>query len=172
MNPLAGFSPLSSWRWLSLALAFLAGGIVGGVFTNAVRTAQIADLTAAHAAQQTAVAQIGLQRWQAAAARADAAETALAQQTAVRQQTLKETKHALSALTTDHLCLSGAAVRLLNGPGLRLDRLPEPAGQPDAAAEPFATDTDLGAWILDATDAFEHCRALRQALIDWESRDD
>jgi len=161
-------SPPLSWRGLSLALAFLAGGFVGGVFTNAVRTAQIADLRAAHATEQAAVAQIGLQRWQAAAARADAAQAALAQQTARQQQTLKEKKNALPALTTGRLCLSGPAVQLLNGPGLRIDRLPKTAEEPDAAAGPFASDTDLGTWVLDAGDAFEHCRALRQALIDWD----
>jgi hypothetical protein len=161
MNPLS-----SGWR-LPLALAFIAGGFACGVFINAVRTAQIAGLEAAHAAQQTAVAHASLQRWQAAAARADAAESRLAQQASITQQTLKEKQRGLSSITTGRPCLSGPAVGLLNGTGLRLSAVPAPAGPPDPAAAAFASDTDVGGWIAAAQSQYEQCRDTRQALIEW-----
>jgi hypothetical protein len=160
--------------WLPLAAAFSVGGLAGGFFMDALSGVQIADLQATHAAAQTVAAHADLARWQAASARADAAETRLQHAETLRQQTLKEKKHELPPLTTGRLCLAGPALRLLNGdsaPGLRLDRLPETAGQPAAPDGSFATDTDVGTWILDASEQYEHCRSSRQALIEWWPHD-
>ena len=78
----------------------------------------------------------------------------VAKQEAAIAQLTKEKNNALRQLTTGRRCLDGAAVRVLNATAV-----PDPVAesvQPDAA---FATDTDVGEWIVGAQQSYDTCRA-------------
>ncbi len=128
---------------------------------------QIAQAETARATEQKDTAQAWALAWQAAKQAGDAAETQLYQSEIARQKILKEKNHEIARLTDGRACLDGAAVRLLNSPGLRLPAVPETAGQFVAPDGAFATDGDVGAWVALAEDAYAECRDRRQALIEW-----
>ena len=102
----------------------------------------------------------------------------------------EETRHALLAATrADRACLSGPAVRLLNGtpapraagsPGLRL---PETAGgtaHPASgvaaparnASEAAASERDVAEWIVTARAMYDVCRGRVDALRGWAAQVD
>jgi len=107
---------------------------------------------------------------QAEQVRGDALSTGLLhQQTQIDQ--LKTEKHeALTLATTGRPCLGSPALRVLNtAPGITVRSLPPATSSAVAADGPFATDTDIASWVIDAGSAFEVCRARLDALIDWET---
>lgn len=107
---------------------------------------------------------------QAEQVRGDALSTGLLhQQTQIDQ--LKTEKHeALTLVTTGRPCLGSPALRVLNtAPGITVRSLPPATSSAIAADGPFATDTDIASWVIDAGAAFEVCRARLDALIDWET---
>jgi hypothetical protein len=161
-------NPLSSSWWLSLAAAFLAGAILGGVFIETLSAKEIAQLHEKQATAQALADHTALARWKAATLRADAAENRLAQQNLTQQHSLEDKKHGLSAVVSGRPCLSSGAVGLLNGSAASAGlRLPPPAAQLDPAAAAFASDSDVGNWIAIAQSQYEQCRNTRQALIEW-----
>jgi len=108
------------------------------------------------AADEIAAAQ---QRGDTLAARVAAAET-------TRDTALQETQHALRKVTTGKPCLSGPALRLLNGTA-GLAAVPAPAGQPAGADAAFATDTDVAEWAAHARRSYDTCRGRLDAVRDF-----
>jgi len=108
------------------------------------------------AADEIAAAQ---QRGDTLAARVAAAET-------TRDTALQETQHALRKVTTGKPCLSGPALRLLNG-AAGLAAVPAPAGQPAGADAAFATDTDVAEWAAHARRSYDTCRGRLDAVRDF-----
>jgi prophage endopeptidase len=86
----------------------------------------------------------------------------------------REKNDALKNLTTGRACLSGAAVRVLNGAAepepAGLELVPQTPGGAAATGGAFATDADVGHWAVAARADFETCRQRLDALIDWHTQ--
>ncbi len=133
-------------------------------------------------------------------ARADALVTRTVQQQLQIDSLRKERQHEIARATTGQPCLRDAALRVLehDTPGIRL--VPEPASAaaaaPAAAAaaagndaagadgtglgtadtagtadQRFATDTQVGGWIVAAGAAHKACVQQLDALIDWHLKE-
>lgn len=143
-----------------LAAAAAAGWAINGWRKDA----EISGLKEDQAKASAKAADEARQRLEAAQARGDALQNQLAAAETARKTQLEETSREIKRLTSGRPCLSGAAVRLLNQPGLRLGTVPAPAGQPAAADATSATDTDLGLWIATAIGQYDTCRERIDAL--------
>lgn len=111
---------------------------------------------------------------QDAQARGNALSDRLLGREAQIHQLTREKNDAINRLTTGRACLSGAAVRVLNGAAepepAGLELVPQTPGGAAAAGGAFATDTDVGHWAVAARADFETCRQRLDALIDWHTQ--
>ncbi|MDP3926174.1 MAG: hypothetical protein U1E02_28165 [Hydrogenophaga sp.] len=133
-----------------------------------------AELQTAHSETARLQALAAARGLQAAQARGNALTHSLAQRQAQIHQLTREKNDALKNLTTGRACLSGAAVRVLNGAaatptGGPVD-VPNTPGGAAAEGARFATDTDVGRWAVAARADYDTCRARLDALIDWHTQ--
>lgn len=176
--------------WALVLVAVLAvigyAGVAGvqGAAAEAERNRIAAETAAAALAQAQAKAAQGA----ALQARVASAELQISVLT-------KERDDAIAAATTGRACLSGRAVRVLDGaPGIRVAAVPRAApgtaaAHATAAADPGAvaaagsgdgaahgapaepelsvTDTAIARWVLQAGALYEACRGRLDALIDY-----
>lgn len=149
------------------AACLTVAAATGWTINGWCKDAEISKLKEDQAQASAQAATEARQRLEAAQARGDALQTRLAAAEIARKTQVEETSRELKRLTSGRPCLSGAAVRLLNQPGLRLGARSAPAGQPAAADAASATDTDLGLWMAAAIGQYGECRDRLQALIDW-----
>lgn len=183
-------------NWLSLVPYLLAAAVAAGAtwpLARAPLQGDIADLRMenaglreAHTESLRLAVQAASARVQRAQESGEAVSARLAAALTKNDQLTEEKQRAIKAATNGRACLSGRALRVLDGAtGItvapRRDGVPAPAGQPAAeagaaAAHPdvgnVATDTDLGGWVLDAGRRHEACREQLGALIDWINTND
>lgn len=153
-----------------------------------------------HAEQWRIFAEAAAARLQAAQARGDALTEELAAASRQADALRGELDEQITLATQGRACLDAAALRVLDrAPGIAAApaRVPPPArraaaaGGADAAgdpaqrggdgagqraeqrdAEPYATDTDLARWALDAGRQYDDCARRLGALIDWHEPPD
>jgi len=153
-----------------------------------------------HAEQWRIFAEAAAARLQAAQARGDALTEELAAASRQADALRGELDEQITLATQGRACLDAAALRVLDrAPGIAAApaRVPAPArraaaaGGADAAgdsaqrggdgagqraeqrdAEPYATDTDLARWALDAGRQYDDCARRLGALIDWHEPPD
>ncbi|QDL55332.1 hypothetical protein [Rhodoferax aquaticus] len=154
---------LLAWSALSFYVGFASGD---------------AQRNASWLTKQTTYERQAKEALQAAQARGDALTTGLLTlQTQINQLTT-EKQHAIKLATTGRVCLGADALRVLDkSPGITVSGPPQTPGSAAAAGEAiaahtdfashFASDTDIGLWIIDAGASYEVCRARLDALIDW-----
>jgi hypothetical protein len=133
-----------------------------------------AELQAAQAETARLQALAAARGLQDAQARGNALSANLLGREAQIHQLTLEKNDAINRLTTGRACLSGAAVRVLNGAaatptGGPVD-VPNTPGGAAAEGARFATDADVGHWVVDARAEFETCRQRLDALIDWHTQ--
>lgn len=133
-----------------------------------------AELKAAHSETARLQALAAARGLQDAQARGNALTHSLAQRQAQIHQLTREKNDAINRLTTGRACLSGAAVRVLNGAaatptGGSVD-VPNTPGGAAAEGARFATDTDVGRWAVAARADYDTCRYRLDALIDWHTQ--
>ena len=156
-----------------LLIALLAGlgaGAGGGWFiTDAVLSAEIAQIKTAQAEAEAAAEKQYRERFAAEQQRGDGLSAQLAQaETQLTQRTL-EVSRAVTKVTTGKRCLDSAAVRLLNRSAADHDSaVPQAAEPPAAESTAIATDTDVAGWIGGAQYQYDICRARLDGLIDFE----
>lgn len=187
--------------WL-LAGAFALGSALGGTASwhlgRAPLRTENADLREAHAESVRKAVTAAAQRVQTAQARSDTLGSRLAATLAANAQLTEEKTHALQSATSGRACLSGRALRVLNGaPGIRVTGAGVPAPLAGAAATGAApaapahapaadgpqpqlpaaadtpaieaTDTAVAVWIATAGQQHETCRERLNALIAWHA---
>ncbi|MCK9987618.1 MAG: hypothetical protein AzoDbin1_04090 [Azoarcus sp.] len=161
-----------------VTVALLAAGLWVGfqIGENSART-ELAQVREAAARDQAAIAEHASRRLLEAQARGDELTTQLHVANRAAMLTQEKLDEALRRATTGRACLSGPALRLLDGAhGLRVD-VPEPARGPaatDGAApadpgELVASDTDVARWIARAGLQYDECRRRLDALIGWHA---
>ena len=80
-------------------------------------------------------------------------------------QLSKEKSDEIAHLTTGRRCLDGRAVRVLNRPKpASKPQIPETSAGPVPEDGAFATDTDVGQWIVTAQEQYERCRTRIDAI--------
>lgn len=169
-------------NWLGLIpylLAFAIGAGTAYPLARAPLQGSIADLRTQNAALRETSAESARLAALAASAKLSEAQASgerlsarLANALTKNDQLTEEKKHALKDATDGRACLSARALRVLNGAtGITVASggagVPQATGQPAAAGEPVATDSNIGGWILDAGKRHEACREQLGALIDW-----
>lgn len=145
-----------------IIVALLLGTFAAG-YAEGIKTAKD------HAAAQQLVAAIkSAEAFRLEVERGNALSGQLASaETALHAQTTERMRH-VQNVTTGRDCLSPDAVRLLNGTGKLTLR--ETASQPPAESpgEPAATDADVEAWAIQASDQYRTCAYRLNGLIDYE----
>ena len=157
-----------------LACLFVGAGL-GLQIGRSPLQAELAQLRTTHAETARLAALASARTLQSAQTRGDALTTQLAQRQVQIDQLAKDKRDAIHRLTTGRACLSGAAVRVLNQPDDPADYgattgVPQPVGSSQAADAAFASDTDIGQWIVTAKSQYELCRQRLDALIDWHGQ--
>lgn len=173
MNALMGWivqRATSLQFFIGLAVVALGCAGLGWFVGRAPLQVQLAQQTTAHAQEQVQLIRRTVAALQAAQAHGDALSAGLLQQQTQIDQLKSEATRAIKKATSGKPCLNAPALRLLNtAPGLGVRDLSPATGSTPAAGEPFATDTDVAFWIVDAGAAFETCRTRLDALIDWHT---
>jgi hypothetical protein len=172
-------------NWLGLLPYALAAVIAAGAtwpLARAPLQGEIANLRKAYAglreanAESVRLATLAVAaRLQTAQAAGEEASAKLATTLAQNDQLTREKRDALKAATTGRACLSGRAVRVLNGTtgsthGAAGAGVPAASGEPVAEGGAVATDSDVGGWIAGAIEQHDACRAQLDALIDWHAQ--
>jgi len=145
------------------ALIFVTGWSANGWRKNA----EIERIERAHADQRARDAVAAADEIAAAQKRGDTLAARVAATETTRDTALQETQHALRKVTTGKPCLSGSALRLLNGAAGLKPAVPAPAGQPAGADAAFATDTDVAEWAAHARRSYDTCRGRLDAVRDF-----
>jgi hypothetical protein len=156
------------------AFLFALGFASGYGIERRARIAEVASIKANIAKRESAASEESRRRIEAAQKATDAAiaarDTRLAELDAVNRRL----RHDLQTATTGRPCLSADARSVLQqSPAFSL-KLPTTTG--GAASAPAAvaadsgdsTDADVAAWIIDAADLYEQCRARVDALRQWD----
>lgn len=154
---------------IALLAGLLAGSSTAWLVTDAVLSADIAELKAEQAESLAAAEQLFRQRYQAETERGDALSAQLSATETQLQTRTQEVHRALSQVTTGKRCLDSAAVRLLNRAPRNDSAVPETAEPSIAESGAFATDTDVAGWIGGAQWQYDLCRARLNTLIDFET---
>lgn len=173
--------------WL-LAGAFALGSAAGGGAAWHLGRAPLrmenADLREAHAEAVRKAVTAAAQRVQAAQTRSDTLGAQLAAQLATNATLTQEKTRALQLATNGRACLTGRALRVLNGspgvsvtaagvpaPGARAAATDASPAAPEGAEPPGieATDTAVALWIATAGEQYEACRERLNALIAWHT---
>ena len=176
-NFMAARFGVNSFLWAAplLALAVGAGTGAWGGYTlgRAPLLVQVADMRGA----QAEVAKLQALASARALQQAQQRGNALTNQLAVRQNqisNLQKDRHAfLAQVLSGRACFGADAVRVLNGtthPANGPVDLPSTTSSPAAAPATFATDADVGHWVVAARALFEQCRARLDSLIDWHTQ--
>jgi hypothetical protein len=156
------------------AFLFALGFASGYGIERRARIAEVASIKANIAKRESAASEESRRRIEAAQKATDAAiaarDTRLAELDAVNRRL----RHDLQTATTGRPCLSADARSVLQqSPAFSL-KLPTTNG--GAASAPAAvaadsgdsTDADVAAWIIDAADLYEQCRARIDAIRKWD----
>lgn len=152
---------------LFIAIAALSFG--GGWLTEHWRAGeQIARIEQQHDAGIARANGDALLRLRVAQARNDALAIALATAEDTLNQTAQEKDHAIRRNTAGRPCLGSAAVGVLNGTKApAAAAVPQASGEPVPADATFATDTDVGTWIVICQRGYATCNGRLGAIADF-----
>jgi cell division protein FtsB len=170
MIPLPSF-----WPWVLVAIVSAAtGATLGYSWEHRARIAEVASIKAEIAKREAAATEEAYRRIEAAQ---KAADEAIAQRDA-RIQALDATnrriRDELKTATSGRPCLSADARSVLQQSPAFVAAMPAPTGgtasaAPTAAADSGdSTDSDIAAWVIDAADLYEQCRARVDAIRQWD----
>ncbi len=153
---------------LVLAAMLLAVGAAGGFTTTSLYyRAQISDIKLAQANKDKATQAAATAALLSAQRSGDDLSNRLAQAESTLNLKSLEVSREVSRLAIGRNCLSADLVSLLNQSTAASGVATAPASAPVAADAAFATDQDVGEWIVFAQSQYDTCRARLGALIDW-----
>jgi prophage endopeptidase len=168
------FNLIPDWAYALLAVLLITLGFGAGWTANGWRKdAQIAEINQGHANAAARAAEENAASLAAANLRGDN----IALQLAGWENTLtvfaQEKTHEIERLTVGRRCLDGAAVRVLNqSVSLQQPRLiPEATSEPVRTDVAFATDTDVGSWIVICQRGYQTCSGRLDAIAKFYSGD-
>lgn len=150
---------------LVIAVACFAGGwLVEGWRMSA----EIIGLKAEQKAAESRTAQQNLADLIAARRRGDMLQRQLTDTESRLDAASQEKNDAVRRLSVGRRCLDSSVVRVLERPaGLKPSGVPTPPGEPDASDARFATDTDVGLWIVQCKRAYQTCQGRLGAIANF-----
>lgn len=156
--------PLLRSRWVAFAI-LAAVALVFSFNQGAHRSQAICQAESARAAQVAqARADAALL---AAKKRGDTLSARLSQAESTIALNNQEKTHEVARLSVGRPCFDARLVGVLNQPTAASGIATSPASTPIATDAAFATDQDVGEWIVFAQGQYDTCRARLNALIDW-----
>lgn len=135
---------------------------------------KIADIQKTQAIAQRKAAEENAEKLDRAQKRGDLLSLQLAGWENTLVAFAQEKEHEIKRLTVGRRCLDAAAVSLLNAPvGIKQPRLiPEAASELVRADVSFATDTDVGTWVIQCRRGYDTCRQRLQTIADFYAGND
>jgi hypothetical protein len=170
MIPLPSF-----WPWVLVAIVSAAtGATLGYSWEHRARIAEVASIKAEIAKRESAAAEESRSRIEAAQKAADEAIAARDARLEELDSVNRRLRHDIQTATTGRPCLSADARSVLQQSPAFGIKLPTATGGAASAAPAVAadlgdsTDADVAAWIIDAADLYEQCRARIDAIRKWD----
>jgi hypothetical protein len=145
-------------------ICFAAGWVTEGWRKDT----EISDLKTTQAAAESRDVQAAIGRLTTANKRADELQNRLAAAQVTIDLLAEEKSLATRQLTVGRRCLDGAAVRMLNNTAsLEPAAVPAAAGESLRADAAFATDTDVGLWVIQCQRGYKTCSGRLDAIADF-----